>query len=271
MNLKIGGGQMMRQMVQFNWLVLLFMVAGLGTANAAPPKSAVRQRGVSYHEYVTVRPQGPKVPARNQTAMDRLQIYNRAQFPEVTQWENAAVLQSRFERVRDRRWIQDDDHKMRRRSTWLFPDDGCYARAALAVANLMYWRNPVPKKVFAVGDLTVRTPNSPYGEVTWWYHVAPLVEVNGEKFVLDPAIEPGRPLKLREWLVKMSPYPDQLRVAVCGSGTIDPDDICDKESDGKEELAMTEQRYFLYDEWERLVELNRDPQAELGDSPPWLN
>ncbi len=157
-----------------------------------------------------------------------------------------------------------------RRSSWLYPDDGCFARASLAILNLSKWNVAVPKKVFVFGDLRVETKNSPSGFVTWWYHVAPLVEVNGEKFVLDPAIEPSRPLPLGDWLARQSANPDALEVAVCGSGSYTPYDECFKETDGEETSALSEQGYYLDAEWERLQRLGRNPVEELGDLPPWL-
>src|SRR4030088_893974 len=115
------------------------------------------------------------------------------------------------------------------------------------------------------------TPNSPPGQVSWWYHVAPIVEVGGQKIVLDPAIEPHHPLKLEDWLAQMAPNISQLKVAICASGTYGPYDLCDQATDGIEQPAQDDQVYYLNSEWGRLVDLNRNPNNELGDSPPWLS
>jgi len=156
-----------------------------------------------------------------------------------------------------------------RRSSWLYPDDGCYARAQLINRNLLQWMSTAPKKIFVFGDLNVKTANSPYGEVTWWYHVAPIVQVQGVKFVLDPSVDPIRPLKLEEWLSAMAANPGELEVAVCGSGSYTPLDSCDKEANDKEPEAERDQAFFLSPEWERVENLGRDPEKELGDDPPW--
>ena len=103
---------------------------------------------------------------------------------------------------------------------------------------------PLPGKVFAFGNLTVKTDHSPRGSVSWWYHVAPVVEVEGEKFVLDPAIEFSRPLSLSEWLSRMGD-PSRIKVSFCGSGTYIPSDSCDEESDGLELRALGTQRSYL--------------------------
>jgi hypothetical protein len=54
-----------------------------------------------------------------------------------------------------------------------------------------FW--PVPGKIFAFGNLRVRTPNSVRGVVGWWYHVAPMVNESGRLWVLDA----GFPAKIK--------------------------------------------------------------------------
>lgn len=192
--------------------------------------------------------------------------------PKATEWENTTVMTQRFESFRDLRFMTTPSKpNFPRRSSWMYPDDGCFARAALAVRNLMQMSVDAPKKVFAFGNLVVQTANSPSGSVSWWYHVAPLVEVAGQKYVLDPAIYPAGPLKLEEWLAKMSNSPQDIEVAVCESGAYTPGDDCKKVSDGVESNAEADQVSYLEYEWDRLVELNRNPDEELGDNPPWLH
>jgi hypothetical protein len=181
-------------------------------------------------------------------------------------------MNERFARMRDRRWLQTDDHPgFLRRSSWLYPDDGCFARAGLAIMNFAQWALPVPSKIFVFGDLVVKTANSPSGSVSWWYHVAPIVQVGADKYVLDPALEPTHPLKLEDWLAKMSVDVHRLEVAICASGSYTPDDRCDHVTDGVEAVAAGDQIGYLQDEWFRLEELKRDPTRELGAEPPWLS
>jgi hypothetical protein len=137
--------------------------------------------------------------------------------------------------------------------------------------NLIKWKESAPNKIFVFGDLQVKTKNSPDGLVEWWYHVAPIVEVNGEKFILDPAIEPHSPLKIEDWLRTMTGDIAKLEVAICGSGSYAPYDICDKTSDGIEAAAGRDQIQYLSNEWWRLEELRRVPLEELGDKPPWID
>jgi hypothetical protein len=239
-------------------LLAFFLQAATAADSSQTLRSAARQRGVSYLKYVekTLKVLDTSPRPRALTAIDSAQVYGRAVYPEIQSWQNREELQSRFGQLRDKRWLNDPARRdFLRRSTWLFPDDGCYARAALAVANLLDWNTPAPNKIFAFGDLTARTPNTPYGEVTWWYHVAPVVSVDGVKYVLDPSIDPSRPLTVDEWLVRMSPYPKQLHVAICASGTYGPDNDCADASRQSEGLALSDQGYFLDQEWSRLREL----------------
>lgn len=158
--------------------------------------------------------------------------------PQEQRW-SAGELQRRFETLRDFPIV---DGKWT--PSWRYPEDGCFARASMANKTAFQHFFPLPGKVFAFGNLTVEAPASPRGRVSWWYHVAPVVEVAGEKFVLDPAIEYARPLTLTEWLSRMGD-PGKIRVSFCGSGTYVPGDGCEEESDGLEQKALLTQRRYL--------------------------
>lgn len=257
-------------------LVLTLMVSGSLSWASGPnaAASAHREEGASYLAYkarATLMAQG-QTPS-TATPVDLAKAYgpNKGNLPAATVWDSQSEMATAFTKFRDYRFLERDSRPgFLRRSSWLYPDDGCFARAALAILNLGKWNYAVPKKVFVFGDLSVSTKNSPSGSVTWWYHVAPLVEVAGEKYVLDPAIEPKNPLRLEDWLARMSKKPETLEVAVCGSGAYTPYDACEQDSDGIEAGALGDQGYYLDAEWSRLEELRRDPVNELGELPPWL-
>jgi hypothetical protein len=86
-----------------------------------------------------------------------------------------------------------------------FPADGCYARAHLMIRR-MQKQGFKPYKVwsFANGDsLYVKTKWHPKGEVTWRYHVAPLLRVrtkDGKQawYVIDPSLFP-EPVTIARW------------------------------------------------------------------------
>lgn len=79
--------------------------------------------------------------------------------------------------------------------TFLYPDDGCYARAH-EMCRLMLAEGEVPGKIWIYADsdtnLHVETSNNPSCSVNWWYHVAPtlLVTTAGGDVtkVIDPSL-----------------------------------------------------------------------------------
>ncbi|MGZ8284720.1 MAG: protein-glutamine glutaminase family protein [Allosphingosinicella sp.] len=80
---------------------------------------------------------------------------------------------------------------------FLFPDDGCWARAH-EMARLMIDLGPVPRKVWISGNLHTLTRNNPNCFVGWGWHVAPTLCVRrrwlwfwwwwGTRMVIDPSM-----------------------------------------------------------------------------------
>ena len=76
---------------------------------------------------------------------------------------------------------------------FLFPDDGCWARAH-EMCRLMINMGHSPKKVWIRGWLYVATRNNPTCHVSWGWHVAPTLCVRGptffqsERMVIDPSL-----------------------------------------------------------------------------------
>ncbi|QLY25414.1 protein-glutamine glutaminase family protein [Bdellovibrio sp. KM01] len=157
-----------------------------------------------------------------------------------------------------------------RRLTWLFPDDGCYARAELAAEHLIMNHAISPKKVFAFGELHAATNNSPNGWVEWWYHVAVIYRVDNTAYVLDPALNPHQPLTLSQWGEAIGGNKTAVNYSICSKDAFDPDSACMQPPKIDEEMAEQEQEVFLPEEWNRILELGRDPEKELGNQPPWL-
>lgn len=158
-----------------------------------------------------------------------------------------------------------------RRATWLYPDDGCYARAALMSLHYTEVTQAEPSKIFAFGDLRVQTPNSLDGFVTWWYHVAIAYRVENQVYVLDPSVDPTGPLLLKEWSRRISPQPQSTKFSLCTKDAYDPDSNCFAQNQSNPSRTYYEQRFFLSPEWDRLLELGRSPEHELGSFPPWQN
>lgn len=247
--------------------VFIFILCLLPFRIFADSLSAKRSPDVDYMVYFN-RALYESSAYKDGTPLINAKSYKDASLRKVTEWESQDKLIEYFNYLRDLRFIRWNGRN--RRSSWLFPDDGCFARAALAVQNLFLKNVQAPDKIFAFGNLKFLTTNSSRGYVTWWYHVAPIVEVDGEKYVLDPSVDPTTPLLLEVWLSRMG-HLQKLKVSICSSGTYGPKSNCSKMSDGKESAALNAQGKYLNLEWNRLINLRRNPEKELGDYPPWNN
>lgn len=203
------------------------------------------------------------------TAQDAMRPFAEIDLNSVKVWNSKASIQSVFESVRDERMVQmPDEPKFPRRLSWLYPDDGCFARADLERKKLESNGFPSTQKILITGDLSVKTANAPGGFVTWWWHISDVVRVGNEVFVLDPAIEPTRPLPVREWIATMVANPDTAQVAICSPYTYSINSDCGELVD-QSASALTDQFYYLDYEWTRQIELGRDPKLVLGEQPPW--
>lgn len=189
----------------------------------------------------------------------------------IPKWNNQRNIVEFFNRVRDTRFLTASNApSFLRRLTWLFPDDGCFVRAALMNQMLEQWKIERPAKIFAFGSLRVKTPNAPGGAVGWWYHVVPAYQVNGQVVVFDPAIDPRRILTLQEWTLSMVPALDQVNLSACNTFAYGPASPCSKATRAEEQGATQEAQRYLSYEWSRLLQLKRNPEEELGNNPPWL-
>lgn len=83
-----------------------------------------------------------------------------------------------------------------------YPANGCWARAHEMCRLIEHYLHADPAdvvaKVWNDGDLVIRSSNSPDCEVEWDYHVAPVVRVEEELLVLDPALF-EEPVKIEKW------------------------------------------------------------------------
>ncbi len=95
--------------------------------------------------------------------------------PEFSSIEN---MQFAFTAVRDRKhlhWLRMPEST--RRVTYLYPTDGCFMRAALMNKNLKANRiKPLPK-IYAFGNLNVKTRYAKSGNAVWYFHVALVARV----------------------------------------------------------------------------------------------
>lgn len=204
-------------------------------------------------------------------SQEYVSVYSARRSYKKAEWQKAPEVQSDelarlFLEVRDRKFMKDSKGRDRRLS-WLFPDNGCFARAELMADEAARLGVTKPAKIFVFGNLSVDTDFHPDGKVTWWYHVAPVVRVADDVFVLDPAVDPFRPLLVKEWVSRMN---SSVEVSICNTHSYDPESVCDYGGNSQALRAERDQAYFLVEEWERILDLGRSPEFDLGDYPPWV-
>jgi hypothetical protein len=250
-------------------LNLLFLSTSLW---AAP--SAQREAGESYleaRERTRVRVQSQfEAQGRLGSAFDSARPMDRLDVSKVPDLQTEQRLTEAFNYFRDTKFISERPEPLsQRRLSWLYPDDGCYTRAALATHFAKENGFPEPYKLFVFGNLAVRSRNHPAGVVHWWYHVVPVYKVGNQAYAIDPSIEPRRALTIQEWK-KAVEFEDRVdKFSICKPMTFDPDDSCQSPRGVGLPYLLSSQIGFLDSEWHRLQELGRDPESELGERPPW--
>lgn len=254
--------------------IVLFLLAS-ALASAEVPVSAIRLPGESF-EAASARVQGAQKFLRESVKESAFPFDENEIRAQLNEWgPDEEILRAAFATSRDRRFLEDVAHPGElRRPTWLYPDDGCYARAALVVQSIAAQELPKPQKIFVFGELEASSPNAIIGRtpeqdgtVSWWFHVAPIARVGEKIFVFDAALEPRYPLEVEKWVSLMSPDPTGVKVAICDPHAYIPKSACRGViTDG---AAESHQKSYFEREWKRLLDLARDPVRELGESPPW--
>lgn len=172
-----------------------------------------------------------------------------------------------FHFIRDYRFMESIHSSFSRRLSWLYPDDGCFARAEMMRLELEEKFGLKSSKLFIFGDLTVKTPFSPYGSVSWWYHVVPAFRQDQQVFVFDPALKFDRPMLLEEWLEVMGQNGKSPLLSLCAGAAYGPSSDCD--SPIPDSGVASDQSYYLQMEEDRVLSLGHPVDQILKDLPPW--
>lgn len=247
------------------WLLLILSISTLAWAKPAQRMAGEnwKQAHARLNQQRGIFPQPQS--AWNETAIAQggpLKNINFATVPNVGNNENLFAI---FKYLRDTRFIFNPRSPIhQRRISWKFPDDGCYVRAELMTTFMEAKNLPQTQKLFVFGNLAVKTPNTEAGMARWWYHVAPLVRVQEVVYVLDPSIDYNKPLTVLQWKQLMSAEgggPEQF--AICSGHTFEPDSNCLKPHLADHQMVLYHQKTFQHFEWQRLLDLGRDPVKEL--------
>lgn len=146
-------------------LNLIILYAVFSTANVfADPESAAREDQVDYHVYESNYRRSRNEKEIFLTPIGQARYLRSTSLPKATPWKSSLVLKQRFEQLRDQQFLTSSSSPgMLRRISWLYPDDGCFARAAMVSRNAFRLFVPIPDKIFVFGNLRVKTPFSKKG------------------------------------------------------------------------------------------------------------
>ena len=246
--------------------VLVLVSSSLLSFPLDPYKSALQRDGETFEQIISnIRHDDESTVMSHRKKVEDLDL---SVLPE---WEDVEFVSEKFEYVRDLKFLKTEEQpNLMRRSSWLYPDNGCYARASLMIENLSKAKVELPWKVFIFGNLKVKTENHPRGYVKWWYHVVPIIKVGSEAYILDPAIDHHEPLTLEEWALRQVKELDSATFSICHASAYTPSSTCLGSSKMDLELALEDQNDYLATEWIRQLNLDRDPYIVLGENPPWL-
>lgn len=260
------------KLIPIRWVLFPLSIISLCTQTSEAARlSPSRMPGESYLLAYERNTSGfyLKFSQSNESVIDRQISFQQINIQSIPEVPSAATVQSMHHQIRDSRsWFWTAMPSFPRRLTWLYPDDGCFLRAELMAQKLKELGNVQPKQIFAFGDLGISTP---YETVNWWYHVAPVVRVKNQAYVIDPSVDYKRPLSIKEWTEKINGNTETTWFSICEVGAVSPHDNCDSVEStwDKEDRESTLQNY-LEIEWTGLEAiLGNSPETILGNSPPW--
>lgn len=179
-------------------------------------------------------------------------------------------LQAAFEKARDEAAYPNTASKnFKRRSPWLFPLDGCYAKSSHVAQSIERQGLVRPGKIFTFGHLRLKTPFDPRGWVYWSYHVGTGYRYGNQIIVLDPSVNYKSIMTFPDWLILTAKHPETIRVKFCDTFAYSPSWACVGGSRQQERATYSHILDLLPSEWNNLKNLHMDPEKLLGDEPPW--
>lgn len=103
---------------------------------------------------------------------------------------------------------------------WSYATEGCCARARVALDLLAL--SGIPKGAMGMQYVLMPARFRGRGPMhAWDYHVACWVKVNGSRYIIDPSLDPGRALSVKEWINMQKKSPG-LAMSIRDGGFIAP-------------------------------------------------
>lgn len=195
---------------------------------------------------------------------------------EIDPFPEQVNIQNFYKHIREDTIIEtsSDRHEgMKRRIPWLYPGEGCEYRAEMVNRELEKISGKKMQKVFVLDPMKFPTRWSQNGFVIWFYHVAPIAEIDGQMMIFDVAVSPEEPMTLKDWVRQMSYFMtrvERLQVAVCDSNSFNPKTQCRNGQGVNQEVLNSLEKEYLLEEWKNIGYLGFDPQAVLTEEYPLL-
>jgi Glutaminase len=155
-----------------------------------------------------------------------------------------------------------------RKAPWLYPLDGCFAKAAHISAIAISRGEIAPGKVFAYGKLRLRSKYVKEGEVRWSYHVVAAYHIGETVYVIDPVVGENDDgtyspvLTVSDWVKKLSAAPTDVKVTYCDKNAYDPNSPCIGGQPNGAYLGHVS--FYLNEEYQNLISIGLNPDQLLA-------
>lgn len=240
-----------------------------GTEQAVSPR---RQAGQSWQDVLRANLAVPGTVVKSRKPVASVRPFSQ-EMGGIPAWPGtiAQLNELNAKAFATRSYANPDQGNYLRRAPWLFPTDGCYAKAAHVSAVAQRLGLPAPGKVFVFGDLRFSSDFVNGGVVYWSYHVVAAYHIANEIYVIDPVVSRssqltnGAAMPVAEWMKQISPQPQALEVSLCDSASYTPISACLNGNGNGAYLGHIPD--LLHDEYRNLLYVGFEPDQILGPGP----
>ena len=210
-------------------------------------------------------------PRENKTELTKVDLNS------IPSWSKKEVAEG-FNLVRDHKYLPCSNLVDNKRAIpWLYPENGCFVKAALARKLLSLKGYPNIKKLFVFGDFKYKSKWTETGYVSFKFHVAVATRVESDVYILDPSVEYEKPLLLLDWCEVLTSESENKRVeySLCSDMTVSHNSECDEIEESNEigirrDIPHTMEFFameFLAKEYENIHQLGLNPNLVLSVEP----
>ena len=198
----------------------------------------------------------------------------KVDFSSIPSWSQEEVTEG-FHLVRDHKFLPCSNVVGNKRAIpWLYPENGCFLRAALSRRLLSLKGYAGIKKLFVFGDFKYKSKWAETGYVAFKFHVAVATRVEREIYILDPSVDYEKPLLLLHWSQRLTSESQNktIEYSLCSDLTVSHNSECNEMEESNEVgirrgMPHTMEFFameYLAKEYENIHQLGLDPKRELS-------